>query len=708
MLDLSSILAAMAEEMASSGGTFATSPFENGPTVGSNTSNFLSELELPTAYPSKPVTRIDIPEPGDVQSTFNYVYFTIDEKTNQGVNNTPVTLNELTVSGLEFFANIDRVPRFVRVTFTPPAFDTFSNLDASNGLGSAGVGQGGLLDEFGQVKVSNHIPQLMFESALSNAYFTNVGLMDTAADKSFYTSLSSSAVFSDMGGSVTQQSQGLQSIATPTTKGSLIRDALRNPQAAGFNFAESTTRQEVVSNPLSDVKMIQNNFNINNLIFGNLIKSSLLDQVNVYSDELSGITELATVLQNQAASSAQPGALIATEYQPGINVIHQERVYDSSSDSDTSTKEGSALIGYYVEKFEIASDGSLSPRPPVILNSPNITSFIDPAVRYGAAYVYKIRAVSLSRFESIRLDVGNGAPDQVIMSTALIASAGTKTTVICQERIAPPPPGDLKFKYEFKTDSLLIFWEFPHNPQRDIKRFQIFRRRSVLQPFTILAEYDFDDSEVKSRPLELVPPTLVTKMPLPKKFYRDVQFTKDSSVIYTLASVDARGLASNYSMQFRVSFDRFKNDLVVRMISKSGAPKPYPNIFVEGDTFADTMRDSGHRRIKLYFDPEFLKVTRKHVHEDQGSGIAATETIIDENLIAMQSPGQGQSVSENPNYKLQIINTDLQSSEVVDIFINDNSPDPSLIVDPPPGTRVGSTGNIQSTGFGQLTSNSST
>ena len=84
-----------------------------------------------------------------------------------------------------------------------------------------------------------------------------------------------------------------------------------------------------------------------------------------------------------------------------------------------------------------------------------------------------------------------------------------------------------------------------------------------------------------------------------------------------------------------------------------------------------------------------------------------TETVIDENLIAIQSPGQGCSVSENPNYKLQIINTDLQSSEVIDIFINDNTPDPTLRVEPP-GVRVGSTGDVQSSGFGQLISNSST
>jgi len=487
---------------------------------------------------------------------------------------------------------------------------------------------------------------------------------------------------------------------------------LRNPQAMGFSFAKSDTRQETIVNPLSDIKILQNNFNVNNLIFGTLLSGSVIDTVNVYEDELRGVISMASKLQNDAASSAIPGALIASEYQPGMTVIHQEAIPDDSVDSNASTQEGSSLIGYYIEKFEITSDGNLSPLPPVILDSPSITSFIDPAVRYGGAYVYNIRAVSLSRFESIRIDTDSGdwdssTPDQVIMSTALIASAGKKTTVICQEKIPPKPPGDIRFKYDFKTDSLLVFWEFPQNPQRDIKRFQVFRRRSVSRPFTILAEYDFDDSEVKSRPLELVPPTLVTKMPMPKKFYRDRQFTKDSSFIYAVASVDARGLASKYSIQYRVSYDRFKNKLRITMISRSGAPKAYPNMLMTGDTFIDTMRDSGHRRIKLYFDPEFLKVTRKHIHEDQGSGIAATETVIDENLIAAQSPGEGNSVSENPNYKLQIINTDLQSSEIIDIFINDSTIDPLLRVSPP-GTRVGSTGDVQSSGFGQLTPNSST
>jgi len=481
----------------------------------------------------------------------------------------------------------------------------------------------------------------------------------------------------------------------------------------GFSFAKSDVRQETIVNPLLDIKVFQNNFNVNNLIFGTLLSGSVIDTVNVYEDELRGIISMASKLQLDAASSATPGALIASEYQPGMTVIHQEAIEDNQVDSDASTQEGSSHIGYYIEKFEVSPDGNLSPLPPVIIDSPSVTSFIDPAVRYGGAYVYNIRAVSLSRFESIRIDTGVGspstgpAPDQVIMSTALIASAGTKTTVICQEKIPPKPPGDIRFKYEFKTDSLLIFWEFPQNPQRDIKRFQIFKRRAVSRPFTILAEYDFDDSDVKSRPLELVPPTLVTKMPMPKKFYRDRQFTKDSSFIYAVASVDARGLPSKYSIQYRVSYDRFKNKLKVAVISRSGAPKAYPNMLMSADTFIDTMRDSGHRRIKLYFDPEFLKVTRKHIHEDQGSGIAATETVTDENLIAMQSPGQGSSTSENPNYKLQIINTDLQSSEVIDIFINDNTTDPTLRVEHP-GGRVGSTGDVQSSGFGQLTSNSST
>ena len=75
-----------------------------------------------------------------------------------------------------------------------------------------------------------------------------------------------------------------------------------------------------------------------------------------------------------------------------------------------------------------------------------------------------------------------------------------------------------------------------------------------------------------------------------------------------LCCIDARDLSSNYSMQFNVSFDRYRNSIVKDLISPSGAPKPYPNFYLKGTLTEDVMKDSGHFRLSVFFDPEYLTV----------------------------------------------------------------------------------------------------
>jgi hypothetical protein len=45
-----------------------------------------------------------------------------------------------------------------------------------------------------------------------------------------------------------------------------------------------------------------------------------------------------------------------------------------------------------------------------------------------------------------------------------------------------------------------------------------------------------------------------------------------------------------------------------RMVSPSGAPRQYPNVFLKDNFFQDSIISSKKRRIKLYFDPEYLKI----------------------------------------------------------------------------------------------------
>jgi hypothetical protein len=209
-------------------------------------------------------------------------------------------------------------------------------------------------------------------------------------------------------------------------------------------------------------------------------------------------------------------------------------------------------------------------------------------------------------------------------------------------------------------------WSLPcPNTQRDVKKFQVFRRRprratgpagnttrtftAIEGPFELIKEFDFDDSIVRTANTETPSPILVERVNDVVGNYLDLDFNRDSSAIYAVCAVDAHSLSSNYSVQFEVSFDRFKNRIVKKLISQSGAPKSYPNLYLNEDAFQDTIRDSGHSRVRIFFDPEVLALK-----DADGNDLR---------LIA--------TVDEGAEYRIQLINTDLQDQEVVEISVED-------------------------------------
>jgi hypothetical protein len=131
--------------------------------------------------------------------------------------------------------------------------------------------------------------------------------------------------------------------------------------------------------------------------------------------------------------------------------------------------------------------------------------------------------------------------------------------------------------------------------------------------------------------------------------YLDREFGKDSNCIYAVAATDAHGLTSNYSIQLQASFDRFENKLVKKLVSLSGAPKQYPNAYLNADTFVDTIKDSGHTRIRVVFNPDYLTLV---------NGKYADLGLLKTNRA-------------NGKYRLQLINVDLQAQQSVDIALQD-------------------------------------
>ena len=201
-------------------------------------------------------------------------------------------------------------------------------------------------------------------------------------------------------------------------------------------------------------------------------------------------------------------------------------------------------------------------------------------------------------------------------------------------------------------------WSFPVVSQRDIKRFQVFRRPGIEAPFELQVEYDFDDSVIPDPRSEYPRKSRVKEMSSPLTTYHDYEFTRDTAAIYSLCSIDAHDFSSNYSAQYVVWYDKIKNRLRKQLISPSGAPKPHPNFYlVEGlipgmqdvNLTSDCIKDSRHHSLQVFFDPEYLSIVN-----DDGEDL--------ELLATKETKG---------SYKLQIINCDRQQSQVVDIEIED-------------------------------------
>ena len=616
-----------------------------------NTSSFVG-----AAYPSTPVTLVNIPEVTKAEAKFVYNYYVRDERTNSNGNLGVINLADPSQEA-QGIAKSEAVPRYNSLTLTAPKFQNEDKMLR------------GIADSLGRNLISDNLSYLQFESAISSARFSGIRLQDNQVDQSFYYALSSSISFfgADSVTSGNQQSTILQNYVSSSQAfgpdGQNLRDALSNLQSQGVSYAPTDVRNEVASDTFRSVRFINFNMNVNNLLVSNMIRGALSDKTNIYEDEIESMAASAVTIQEDAIAAATPGVIQEDEY--NIPVVSLESFSTTESDVSASGpfNEGSCPVGYYIEKFEIVKkdeDGNYDrvTHDPLIVNSFGDLRLKDTAVKYGGTYLYNIRTVALTRFEAFRADATGDTSDEVVVAVILVASKGVMVRVQCTESIPPEPPGNISFKFDYAGDNLMIFWEEPLNPQRDVVRYQILRRSSVDLPFTLIRELDFDKSTSKVQPVEKAPDDLILRVGGARKFYRDKDFHKDAKFIYSVCCVDARGFTSNYSAQFEVSFDRMKNKIILKLVSKKGAPKPYPNIYLNQDLFVDTMKDSGHSRMRVFFDPEYYDV-----YKTSGK---SKDTYYGDELLRTEKQTESLNLIGD-SYKLQIINVDNQMSQLVDI-----------------------------------------
>ena len=625
-----------------------------------------------TTNPSKAVAVIDIPEVRNFTTEFVYNFFVPNESSLVDVTD-PDSRRELETTDPEvllgekpaidprFYGSQNdtsiadaqkRLARFVKFNFTPVTLrknSAFGNefkgeftpeLDETTSLSDA-AGRGRKTRDL----ISQNLNKILNEADFSGNDCSILTVQDSSARP---------------------RALNLTSIVTN------YYATLRTSMSADISSAVTVSSNKRGTNPAMTKQFKPN---INNNFISDITRSSAAAPCSPQSDVILPSGNELEQKQQNARKRQSPTEIRDIDYDPAnpnyIGII-------PASESDAVDFLSSAnIIGYLVKKYEMVRMWFFGRyqhrrvlRKIIILDSPSLPIGIDPEVRLGAFYSYEISTIALVRYEALDDDTG-----EPVIVQSLVKSKSSISSVSCQKGFDQPPaaPSNLSFYYDYRKDALLLNWSFPTNPQRDIRRFQVFRRKNTFEPFELLKEYDFLEPEAAGTRArfpkkENIDPILVERMVDAKTYFLDEEFNKDSEYIYAIASIDAHDNTSPLSEQYKVSFDRYINKITRSRVSQSGAPKHYPNFFMvqednDVDLTVDSIKDSGHRKMSVYFDPEYVTLSKTSesgrldfcdlmVLDKSGGGAAALPGI------------------ESGEYQFQIINVDRQKSKVVKIKVS--------------------------------------
>jgi len=452
-----------------------------------------------------------------------------------------------------------------------------------------------------------------------------------------------------------------------------LEEALNQIEMLDETYIDKDEERAIVEDNFNSVKKVAFSATMNAKFIGSIMQTAARDPLGTFAEEILPGLANAKSYQQDAIENYNP----FDDGNHDLSFKSLPFVGDSRLLTDASEPKLNTLTffhaGYLVEKNEVRPDGSIVRRDIDfgegfinVISDPRRKNFIDYEVAYGRVYTYSFAALYIVE-TPVEILGENGKPTSPRTERnqffLVKSSASPAVSVSTIEKVPPRPPENLKIVYDNAEKAPLIMWDHPFNKQRDVKRFQVLRRKTIQEPFELIVEYDFDNSEVRYESFESVTPDLRIKLKNPTFYHFDLDFKKDETWIYTLRSVDAHGLPSDYSEQLEAKFNRFTNKMDVRLISTRGAPAQMPNTKLINRLFTPTIKDSNHRRVKIYFDPEYLQL-----YEDAKQG--GLENKRDLNLFDFASSNEGGS-RKAAKYKLQILNVDLQQSKIIDIVIAD-------------------------------------
>jgi len=574
--------------------------------------------------PSKPLHFFDVPEVKSLNAEFIYNFFVADESIDESGNESlrgnlsPRFLRKGTIDTSNMNA---RIPRYVELKF---------------GLGDTKKKMGGSRSRSRKLRFTK-------EKILEAINSGKVVIEDDASSNRYM-----SSCFGNSNLSSELENFMRVSLNKYTLEESSIQEAI----------VKFSTTTNVNSSYLSSVLTPPSlNGRPDNKVFKRHLRrlSNTKNQVQLNSTfapyVLRKSVERGTSLNNSDISSRYIDSVNNMKANTEFFVTEDESVFDIPS-TDLQKQEGvfvpeAYVVGVFFEKNRIYK-GKKYPMPAVLVTGESPSSAFDSEVAYGQTYEYVARTIAVFRIPATSED------GRTFVQTMMVASKPSPSVQLTlTEDRAPEPPQDVNYYYEYDSESLYITWAPPVNPQRDVKYYQVFRRKTIEEPFELIAHLDFDDSVIRSESVEAIDPTSTLSFSSMPTFYVDPEFGRDTSYIYSLVAVDARKISSAYSTQVRVSFDQHKNKIKKDFVCYSGAPKQYPNWTIKENFFVDSMKDSTHTKVNIYFNPEAYTVIK-----GDGEAIPAFYPT---------------TVDPLAKYVFQFINTDRLLEEKFEAIIDDSS-----------------------------------
>lgn len=595
---------------------------------------------MSSSKPSREVHVIDVPNVADVEARFTYNYHVKDEAVNPAAGVSPALLSkpgEYFDARVVDYLNTSRAPRYVSITWKPVTY-------RDRVYGQSPYAQDAQIPR-GYVR--SNLDKVLSEEHFASEQFTSVNVSDQSIDRKLFAFISASATLinGQRRNAASQRGLALQTEALTSDEVDyqFLSKYLVQPAEDGA-FFYTRDAQRIRNDAVNKLKDFNVQLQLNNSVIHTLVKRAVANPETTFDSVYLSMFELSRKLQGRAQARGVR-ELQADDYR---TVAPDYVSLASANSADLGLASRARIVGYIVNRYELPSNGEPVALEPIVVEDPGASTTVDLRVKYYGRYQYTVRSVAEFTIPSIVEDTG-----ELVVSKFLIASRPSAPKVVsCHEAVPPPPPADMRFTWDYEAGKLFVSWAFPPNPQRDIKHFQVFRRRTTAEPFELVKHIAFDDSLVAGPYAERPDARLVESVANPKLSWVDSEFTRDSEFIYALGSVDAHGMVSAYGPQARVSFQKNRNRLATVRLSPAGAPRPYPNLHLRADTFVDSVVEANKHVVKVAFAPEHERLIDKHGND----------------LGFIKTRDQGGS------YKMLAMNTDLAAAQVVELTVEDTRP----------------------------------